>query len=312
MPSMKTFQSSSDAKGKLKRPVIALGNFDGIHLAHQKLFEAAKRLAKQVRGKASVYTFVPHPVKVLSPASAPPLITSLAQKTALIKRAKIQALILEPFAADFAALSPEDFFEKILIQRLRAAGIVAGYDFTFGAKRAGNADLLCRLCERHSIPCKIVEAQHQQSTLISSSQIRNFIRSGEVGQAALLLGRPFELIGKVVKGEGIGKSLGFPTANILPENELIPANGVYATRAKVGLRTYPSVTNIGFRPTFGGKRLCIETHLLKFRRSLYGKEIRVQFLKKLRDEISFPSIQELVAQIRKDVESARKALRQRK
>lgn len=309
---MKIFQSSSDAKGKLKRPVIALGNFDGIHLAHQKLFEASKRLAKQVRGKASVYTFVPHPVKVLSPASAPPLITSLAQKTALIKRAKIQALILEPFAADFASLSPEDFFEKILIQRLRAAGIVAGYDFTFGAKRGGNADLLCRLCESHSIPCKIVEAQHHESTLISSSQIRNFIRSGEVSQAAQLLGRPFELIGNVVKGEGIGKSLGFPTANILPENELIPANGVYATRAKVGLRTYPSVTNIGFRPTFGGKRLCIETHLLKFRRSLYGKEIRVQFLKKIRDEISFPSIQELVAQIRKDVESASKALRQRK
>ncbi len=306
---MKVFQSSNEAKAKLKKPIIILGNFDGVHLAHQKLFELAAKLAKQIRGKTCVYTFYPHPVKVLSPHAAPLLISTLKQKIKLFDKLKIKQLVLEPFVASFASLSPEDFFEKILIQRLHAAGVVAGYDFTFGAKRAGNTDLLLRLCEKRGIPCKILEAQHHQNTLISSSQIRNFIRSGDIPQAEELLGRPFEIIGKVVKGEGIGKTLGFPTANILAENELIPGNGVYATYTKIGLRKYPSLTNIGFRPTFGGKKLSIESHLLKFKRSIYGKDIRIQFLKKIRDEITFSSIQELVTQIQKDTQSARKIFR---
>lgn len=308
---MKVFQSSIEAKAKLKKPVIILGNFDGVHLAHQKLFELATQLAKQIRAKTCVYTFYPHPVKILSPHAAPLLISTLKQKIKLLAQFKIKQLVLEPFVPSFASLSPEDFFEKILIERLNAKGVVAGYDFTFGAKRSGNSDLLLRLCEKKGIPCKILEAQHHQNTLISSSQIRQFIRSGDIPQAGQLLGRPFEVIGKVVKGEGIGKTLGFPTANILAENELIPGNGVYATYTKIGLRKYPSLTNIGFRPTFGGKKLSIESHLLNFKRNIYGKDLRILFLKKIRDEIAFSSIQELVSQINKDIQSARKFFRQK-
>lgn len=309
---MKIYQSSQEAKGKIKKAVVALGNFDGVHLAHQKLFDVTQKLARSLKGKACVYTFFPHPVKVLSPLSAPLLITTLQQKIKILEKSKIAFLILEPFISDFAHLSPEEFFEKILLQKLNIAGIVVGYDFTFGAKRGGNAELLFKLCKQRNIPCKIVEAQHKQNTLISSSQIRHFVRSGEVAQAQELLGRPFELSGEVVKGEGVGKSLGFPTANILVENELIPGNGVYATYAKIGLRNYPSLTNIGFRPTFGGKRLSIETHLLKFKKNIYGKKIRIQFLKKMRDEVHFSSVPELITQIQQDVAAAHKIFRRKK
>lgn len=307
---MKIFQGSNAAQNKIKKPVIALGNFDGVHIAHQKLFEETRKLAKQIRGNSCVYTFIPHPVKVLSPLSAPPLINTLKQKIKLIEKNKIKALILEPFIKDFSHLNPEDFFQKILIQKLNAAGIVAGYDFTFGSKRSGKTELLLKLCQAHQIPCKILEAQYFKNTLISSSQIRQFIQQGHVEQAKHLLGRNFEILGQVVKGEGIGTSLGFPTANIMAENELIPGNGVYATRVKVGLRTYSSVSNIGFRPTFGGKKLTLETHLFKFKKRIYGKELRIQFIKKIRDEIAFSSIQDLIIQIKKDVETAKKIHKQ--
>ena len=303
---MKVFQGSQAAHNKIKRPVLALGNFDGLHLAHQKLLQVTLQLAKQCRGTPCVYSFVPHPVKVLSPQSAPPLISTLQQKNQLIKKQKIKALILEPFLKDFSDLSAEEFFEKILVKKLGIAGVVAGYDFTFGSKRSGNADLLKELCNQQGIPCKIISAQHQQNTLISSSQIRSFIQKGSVDQATELLGRPFEILGVVVKGDGIGTSLGFPTANILTENELIPGNGVYATQVKIGLRTYNSITNIGFRPTFGGKKLTLETHIFRFKKKIYGKEIRIRFIKKIRDEITFASVQDLIKQIKKDVESAQR------
>jgi len=289
--------------------VVALGNFDGIHLAHQKLFEITRKLAKQLKGTPCVYTFVPHPVKMLSPQSAPSLICTPKQKIKLIEQSKIKVLILEPFVPDFAHLSPEDFLEKILLKKIGAAGIVAGYDFTFGAKRTGNTEILEKFCKSENIPCKILEAQLLKETLISSSQIRSMIQKGLVERAIELLGRPFEMIGTVVKGEGIGLSLGFPTANLLPENELIPSTGIYATQVKLGLNTYPSVTNIGFRPTFGGKKLTIETHLLRFKKKIYGKTMCVRFFKKIREERPFSSAQELTEQIKKDVEIAKKILK---
>src|SRR5262245_35434850 len=306
---MRIFRSSKEAHGKLKRPVLALGNFDGVHLANQKMFSLTRELAKKIRGTPCVYTFDPHPVKILSPESSPPLITTLRQKIEQIEKNKIRGLVLEPFSLSFAKLSPEEFFEKILYRQLGAVGVVAGYDFTFGARRAGTIETLEKLCLHYNMAYRILEAFLLGEALVSSTQARNQIRAGDMERAAALLGRPFEILGVVVRGEKIGSNLGFPTANILVENEILPATGVYATRARLGFRTYPSVTNIGYRPTFGGKRLTIETHLIRFRKRIYGRRIRVTFIRRLREEMAFPFSKDLVRQIRRDVDAALKVLK---
>jgi len=303
---MKLFHSSQDAHGRLKNPVVALGNFDGVHRTHQKMFDLTVQLAREKKGLACVYTFDPHPVKILSPESAPPLINTLPQKIELIEKFKIKGLILEPFSPAFSKLSPEAFFEEVLVRRLGAKGIVAGYDFTFGAKRAGTVETLERLCFKHDVSCRILDAYLLGNTLVSSTQIRNLIHAGLVERATEMLGRPFEILGTVIRGEGVGASIGFPTVNLLVENELIPATGVYASQVKIGRRHYFSVTNIGYRPTFGGKRLTVETHLLHFKKNIYGRKIRLEFLAKIREERMFASVGELVQQIRKDIESAKK------
>lgn len=309
---MKTFYSSKEAKGKIKKPVVALGNFDGVHLAHQKMFELTRKLANKIHGIPSVYTFHPSPVKVLSPDSSPPLISTISQKIELIKKCKMKGLILEPFSIEFARLTPEAFFETILCDRLQIAGAVAGYDFTFGTKRSGTAETLEKLCRQKNIPCKILDAHLLGETLISSTQIRQLIHQGDIEKANSLLGHRFELIGTVVHGEKVGKTIGFPTVNTLIENELFPPVGVYATHVRFGLRTYLSVTNIGYRPTFGGKKLTVETHLLNFKKRIYGKKIRIEFIKKIRDEKKFSSPQDLAKQIVSDIAKADKIFKNEK
>jgi len=303
---MKLFHSSVEASRKIKRPVVALGNFDGVHLAHQKMLGLTQQMARKLKGTSCVYTFNPHPVKILSPDSAPHLITTLHQKLKLLAKLKMGAIILEPFNLQFAKLSPEEFIEKILIGRLGVAGIVVGYDFTFGAKRSGNPALLQKICAEKGIPCEVMEVFLLGQTLVSSTQVRQLIREGNVEKASFLLGRKFEIRGEVIHGEGLGKKLGFPTANLQVENELLPAHGVYATRLKLGLRWYEGVTNIGSRPTFGGNKLAIESHLFKFKKSIYGKKVRLQFIKKIRDEKFFSNGEALKEQIQKDIEVAQK------
>jgi len=306
---MKIFHSSLQASKKIKRPVVALGNFDGVHLAHQKMILLTKELARKLKGSSCVYSFEPHPVKVLSPDSAPSLISTITQKLKLLAKLKIAATILEPFNIQFAQLSPEDFVEKILIRRLGVVGIVVGYDFTFGAKRSGNPALLKKICLEKGIECQVMDVFLLGQTLVSSTQIRQLIREGNVEKASFLLGRKFDLRGTIVRGEGIGKKLGFPTANLSAENELIPAHGVYATRVKIGLRWYEGVTNVGVRPTFGHNKLAIETHLFKFNKNIYGKKIRLQFIKKIRDEKVFANPQALRDQIEQDSKIAQKILK---
>src|SRR4030095_4943717 len=204
---MKIFRSSKEAEGKLKRPVLALGNFDGVHLAHQRMFALTRELAKKLKGTACVYTFEPHPVKVLSPESSPPLITTPGQKIEQIKKCRIKALIFEPFNRNFAKLSPEEFFETILIKRLRVAGLVAGYDFTFGARRSGTVETLEKLCDKFKVAYRILDAYLLGEDRVSSPQIRNLIRSGEMERTAALLGRRFEIVGTVIRGEGVGSRL---------------------------------------------------------------------------------------------------------
>ena len=305
---MKVYRGSKSFPASAKRPIVALGNFDGVHLAHQKMFRLAVALAKKLKGIALAYTFDPHPVKVLSRASAPAMINTLPQKLELLKKTGLQAVVIEKFQVQFAHLSPEAWFHKVILKKLHAAGVVVGYDFTFGAHRSGTVETMEKLCTDAGLACEVLEAQLLGETLISSSRIRDFVGKGEVDTAAKLLGRPFFIDGKVIQGAGRGASLGIRTANLKTDNELTPMGGVYACQAELGKRRYPAVTNIGLNPTFGGRTLSIETHLLGFHRNIYGKDLRLHFIQRIRDERSFDAVEALVTQIHKDIDRAKKIL----
>jgi riboflavin kinase/FMN adenylyltransferase len=304
---VKVYRSSSRFPASVKKPVVALGNFDGVHKAHRKMFQIAIREAARIKGRSVAYTFHPHPVKVLSQVSAPPMINTLEQRLELMAETGLDAAVVEPFDLKFAHLSAEEWFRKILVKRLHASGVVVGYDFTFGSRRSGTVEVLERFCAEAGIFCRVMEAQLEGEGLISSTQIRSFVAKGDVEHAAELLGRWFFVDGKVVRGAGRGAGLGFPTANLKSENELKPASGVYACFAEVGRKRYRAVANLGQNPTFGGSALSLEAHLLNFKGNLYGKKLRLHFVKRLREERSFGSAEELAQQIRSDIRQAEKA-----
>ncbi len=297
---MKVFYGSESFPATLKNPIVALGNFDGVHRAHQKMFQWAKRWAQRHQGKSVAYTFEPHPVKVLSPDTAPPRITSLPQKLELMAWAGLDLVVVEHFHPHFAQWSPETWFSNILVKRLHARGVIAGYDFTFGSKRSGTLETLHRLCSDHNIECYSLPAQLWRGTLISSTQVRRWTSEGKIEKANALLGHPFFLEGEVVRGQGRGQALGIPTANLQSHGELIPKAGVYISQVLWGKHQAHGITNVGNNPTFGSQSLNIETHLLNFSGNLYGKKLRIVFLKRLRDEKKFPSADALVKQILHD------------
>lgn len=305
---MKTYRTSKAFPASCPRPIVALGNFDGVHLAHQKMFQQTLRLAKKVKGTALAYTFDPHPVRVLSKESAPPMIHTLAQRLELMAGCGLQAVVVEPFDLKLAHLGAEDWFHKTLGKKLHAHGLVAGYDFTFGSHRSGTVETLEKLCAQSGVICKILEAQMKGETLISSTQIRHFLQRGDLIRARELLGRPYFVDGKVIRGAGRGAQLGIPTANLKIENDSLLLPGVYACRAQVGGKTYPAVTNIGMNPTFGGNALTVEAHLLRFKREIYGEKLRLHFYQRIREERAFASAAELVKQIHQDIEHAKKVL----
>lgn len=300
--------SPEEAAIQERHLVLALGNFDGVHRGHQQMLSLTVGLAQKLDCAPGVYTFEPNPVKILSAAKAPALLQTLSQKIRHLRQCGIQKILVEPFTLTFAALSPEEFFETILIERLQVKGVVVGYDFTFGSKRSGNAELLGKLCHAHAIPFQKMEPYLLDGVRVSSTEIRRRVAQGEIESANRFLGYPFELIGEVVAGEQIGRTLGFPTANLKVENELIPARGVYATQAVIEDQVYPSITNIGLRPTFGGEKVQVETHLFDFQQSLYGRRISLCFLKKIREEKKFESSKALIEQIQKDLKIAQEAL----
>lgn len=293
---------------------IALGNFDGVHLGHQAILKKMCRAVRQKGWKSAVYTFDPHPAKILAPKSAPPLLQTLEQKLAFFRRLGLDFVILEKFDAKFSRLPARQFLQKILVDRLRVKGIWVGYDFTFGHQRLGNVEKLRNFCQNQGIDIAVMPAQFTQKALVSSTQIRALVSEGEVALAQKLLGRPFALIGKVVKGKGIGGKLGIHTANVKVENELLPKNGIYITSTTIPrltthdsrLTTYPSATSVGFNPTFPGKGFSVETHLIGFKGNLWGKKIEVAFLKWLRDELTFPNAETLATQIQKDIAETKK------
>jgi len=299
------------ASGALRGGAVTIGNMDGVHLGHRRLVEVARGLAPV----AGVLTFDPHPVKVLRPERAPPLLTPLARKLELLGGLGLAATVVQPFDRAYAATPAAEFVERDLAGRLGVRHVVVGQDFTAGRERA-RVDALRPLLQARGIALQVVEPVTADGLVVSSTKIREFVLEGTVDGAAELLARPYDLDATVVRGAGRGRGFGFATANLRTE-QLLPANGVYVVRAWLGAARVPGVVeerggvcNVGVKPTVeaaGG--VVAEVHLLDFDgRDLHGEALRVAFLRRLRDERRFPSIEALRAQIARDVEEARGAL----
>lgn len=300
---MKVFSSLTAAStGELHGCALALGNFDGVHLGHQALFQEAAK-----HGAVAALTFEPHPGKVLQPQLAPRLIATPARKLELLEAAGVQAVIVQPFSLEYARTAPAEF-EAALFDGVGAKTAVVGYDFTYGSKRAGTVKTLEAAAAARGAAVREVSAVSLGGVVVSSSKVREYVLEGRVEAAARLLGRPFDLDGVVVRGAGRGRTIGFPTANIETLNELRPGPGVYALRVRAGGAWRAGAANIGVKPTFGGGEVTIEAHLLGFTGDLYGQTLRLQFIERLRGEQRFASVDELKAQIACDLEAARAAI----
>jgi riboflavin kinase/FMN adenylyltransferase len=299
--------TASLPRGRLRAPVVAIGNFDGVHLGHRRLLDLARARADATSGAAVVLTFDPHPAKVLAPDLAPPLLTTAARKRELIAALGIDALVLERFDAELAALEPEAFVQRTLAAGLDAREVVVGYDFTYGRGRAGTTATLAATAglRVHVVPQVTVDG-----LAASSTKIRELVLEGNVAGARRLLGRDFDVDGTVVRGAGRGRTIGVPTANVVTDNELLPRPGVYAVRVSIaGGPWRAAAANLGTNPTFGGGRLGLEAHILDHDGAdLYGRALRVAFVARLRAEERFESVDALVRQIHADVARARALL----
>jgi riboflavin kinase/FMN adenylyltransferase len=286
--------------------VLAVGNFDGLHLGHQAILRATVERALETNAVSTALTFDPPPLKVLRPESAPQRISTNTQRLEWCTILGLEAAVVMPFTRELSRLAPEDFVEQILVSELRVATILVGENFRFGHRQAGNVKLLRELGERLGFEVVIVPPVFYRGEIVSSTIIRREIAEGDVGHAGRLLGRPFVLTGEVVSGTGTGSKFTFPTLNLVPEQELLPARGVYITRTCFpgDSRSHRSVTNIGMRPTFNGNALTVETHLLDFSGAIPAKRMEVRFWKRLRQEKKFSGPAELREQIARDIDSA--------
>ncbi len=285
---------------------VAVGNFDGVHRGHQALVAAAVARAAQSGGSAVVLTFDPHPARFLRPQAAPAVLTTLAQKEELVRALGIDRLVALEFDERVAALSPDAFARDVLAGALGAHHVVVGDSFRFGHDRAGDARTLEAAGGTLGFSVQVIPPLLHAGRPVSSSRVREALGTGDVREAEALLGRPYALDARVVRGDARGRDLGFPTANLAGGEQMVPARGVYAGRCLLpGGELWPAVVNVGERPTFGGGGLVVEAHLLDFEGDLYGQSVRLAFLERLRDERRFASKGELVERIRQDVREAR-------
>lgn len=292
------------------RPVFAaMGNFDGVHRGHQALFRRLQADARRAGARTLAITFDPHPLQVLRPEKAPPLLTNIAERAYLLSRLGINMLQVMPFDRQFAATGAEEFLREILVERFRVGQLYAGAYFAFGRGRQGNKELIRRLEPQTGCGVTVIEPLPWRQGAISSTAIRRLVAQGEVEEAHRLLTEPFVVAAQVQRGAGRGGELGIPTANLaLPPKKVQPAGGVYAVQVCVGGQLVFGVANIGTRPTFteAGSPLWLEVHLLDWHADIYGEEIRVGFLKHLRPERRFPSVQAFLEQIEQDIAAAKK------
>jgi riboflavin kinase/FMN adenylyltransferase len=288
-------------------PVLALGNFDGLHRGHMKIIDRVRRRAGERAGTPAAMTFDPHPSRVLRPDKAPALLMTKEQRLEALSRSGMQGVAVVRFTAELSQWDPETFVRTVLVEWLHVVEVWVGANFLFGHERAGNYTLLRSLGARYGFRAEKIDPVRYKDFVVSSTRIRRLLAEGRVDEAGALLGHHYFVDGTVVRGAGRGRELGFPTANLATANELLPPSGVYATTATVDSVVHPSITNIGMRPTFGDvEKPVVETHILDNSPDLYDHPVRLSFVQRLRDERAFPDVDALKAQIDADCRSARR------
>lgn len=303
---MQLIRSTGDFATSLRSGAVTIGNFDGVHRGHARIVERLISRAADVGGPAVVFTFEPHPVRLLRPEAVPPPLTWTERKAELLADLGVDWIIAYPTDETLLRLSPREFFDKIVRDRLDARAMVEGPNFFFGRDRAGDIDVLGELCSEANVDLEIVQPLKLDDDYVSSSRVRNAVRAGDVNAASQMLTRPYRIRGMVTHGAGRGAKIGFATANIDAIDTLIPADGVYAGRAITSDGAWPAAINIGPNPTFGEHAHKVEVHLLDFENSLYGQPLEVDFLERLRDIQPFNSAEELTAQLALDIQRVRK------
>ena len=286
-------------------PVLALGNFDGLHRGHQKIVERIRRSAADRGATALVLTFDPHPPRVVRPDKAPPLLMTMPQKVAALEKAGLHGVAVVRFTEAFSRLSPEQFVRQVLVDWLRVSEVWVGADFLFGHERAGTFSVLRSLGTQYGFRAEKIDPVRYKEFVVSSTRIRRLVAEGRVDEAGALLGHHYAIDGTITAGAGRGRTLGFPTANLSTDNELVPPTGVYATTAELHGTRWPAVTNIGVRPTFeAAGAVTVETHILGLSADVYGAPLSLSFIQRLRDERKFPDVDALREQIAADVRRA--------
>jgi riboflavin kinase/FMN adenylyltransferase len=288
---------------------VAIGNFDGVHLGHRRIVERLLARARELGGSATVFTFDPHPVRLLRPAECPPPLTWTERKAELLAAIGVHRVVAYPTDEALLQLGARQFFERIVIEALGARALVEGPNFYFGHNREGDVGLLAQLAASAGLTLDVVEPVVEGEAIVSSSRVRQLIAAGNVAEAARLLAVPYRIRGLVTHGAGRGAKIGFPTANLAGIDTLLPAAGVYAGRGWVDGEAVAAAINLGPNPTFGDQAVKVEVHVLDREVALYGQPLEVEFVARLRDVVKFGSAEELVAQLRRDIDAVRAATR---
>lgn len=303
---MKLVHNLTALNAELRNGAVSIGNFDGVHRGHARIIERLIEQARRVDGPAVVFTFDPHPVRLLRPDHAPPPLTWTARKAQLLDKLGVDAMLAYPTDQALLNLSPQEFFDRLLVEKLAARALVEGPNFRFGHERTGTIETLRRQAADVDMALEVVEPLELDGEMVSSSRVRKLISEGQVAEAARLLTEPYRVRGLVTHGAGRGAQLGFPTANVAAIDTLVPGPGVYAGRALVGNRWWPAAANIGPSPTFGEYSAKFEVHLIGFDDTLYGETLEVELLDRIRDIHSFAGADALKAQLQQDISTARR------
>ena len=290
-----------------KRGVVTVGNFDGVHRGHQSMLAQVRSIARQASVPAVVVSFDPHPINVLKPQVNLPRLSTIAVRTRLLKEFGADGVVILPVDHQLLGMSPQQFFEDVVQKQLNAVGMVEGPDFRFGKERAGDTAVLQQLCGAHGVTLTVIDAVCVDDEMISSTRIRQLIRSGELDSAIEMLGHPYALTGNVVHGAGRGSTIGIPTANLADIEVLLPGHGVYAGRCRLKGQTFAAAVNIGSNPTFGEDDVKVECHIIDYSGDLYGQFLDVELLARIREPQQFADAEELTTAIERDIERCRQA-----